>query len=406
MDQQFRRRVLRINTLTSSYRGVWEELRIKASLPPRRCNHSASIVKNKLIVYGGQDMSIGVFSDTWILNIDLNNFANVTWSEVIGLDDAPPPLCRHSSLVYNDLIFIFGGTDLCNQSNLLYTFNPESFEWKIYSTEAPAIDSHSAVVYCGKMIVFGGYLGAFMTNSVFVMDLEHLTWTRPELSNKPMARAYHRALIHDRFMLVFGGTSEESNHLQDMWRLDLENWSWQEITAGGEHPGGISGHSICVYGDVILVFGGIKDMIKETNEMYTYDIRNNIWVLIQSEAEVPDPVTAAQYESAYKHKKKEEAKKGKGHVEHSQTFTTSSKTKKKTALEINAKRSVEEPTPVVVRLYQGPHAPTEGRIRGKVPHSRDGHSANLYENYMIIFGGDRYQMPFNDTYIYSVSEYF
>ena len=55
-------------------------------------------------------------------------------------------------------------------------------------------------------------------------------------------------------------------------------------------------------------------------------------------------------------------------------------------------------------LYEGPLNPTEGRIRGRLPHPRDGHSAVVNGDIMIIFGGDRHQMPFNDTYVYYLVE--
>jgi hypothetical protein len=43
------------------------------------------------------------------------------------------------------------------------------------------------------------------------------------------------------------------------------------------------------------------------------------------------------------------------------------------------------------------------RVRvGIVPAPRDGHSANLYNNNMIIFGGDRNKFPFNDLHIFTL----
>jgi hypothetical protein len=53
-------------------------------------------------------------------------------------------------------------------------------------------------------------------------------------------------------------------------------------------------------------------------------------------------------------------------------------------------------------LYDGPISPDVGHIRGKIPHARDGHSATVVGNLMVIFGGDRHQMPFNDVYTYSM----
>lgn len=38
--------------------------------------------------------------------------------------------------------------------------------------------------------------------------------------------------------------------------------------------------------------------------------------------------------------------------------------------------------------------------RGRKPHARDGHSANVDKfGFMFIFGGDRHQMPFNDLFL-------
>ena len=51
-------------------------------------------------------------------------------------------------------------------------------------------------------------------------------------------------------------------------------------------------------------------------------------------------------------------------------------------------------------LYDGPASPVTGRIRAHPPHPRDGHSAVITNSTMIVFGGDRHQMPFNDTYVY------
>lgn len=38
------------------------------------------------------------------------------------------------------------------------------------------------------------------------------------------------------------------------------------------------------------------------------------------------------------------------------------------------------------------------KVSGNRPRPRDGHSADLWGDYMIIFGGDRHHMPFNDLF--------
>lgn len=45
------------------------------------------------------------------------------------------------------------------------------------------------------------------------------------------------------------------------------------------------------------------------------------------------------------------------------------------------------------------HEKKTGKIEGLMPKPRDGHSGVIYENrYLVIFGGDRHHVPFNDLF--------
>ena len=45
-------------------------------------------------------------------------------------------------------------------------------------------------------------------------------------------------------------------------------------------------------------------------------------------------------------------------------------------------------------------------VKGKRPHARDGHSAIVHEGNMIVFGGDRHLMPYNDLFIFDLQTEF
>lgn len=45
-------------------------------------------------------------------------------------------------------------------------------------------------------------------------------------------------------------------------------------------------------------------------------------------------------------------------------------------------------------------------VKGKRPAARDGHSAVLHEGNLIIFGGDRHHMPYNDLFVFDVATEF
>ena len=42
---------------------------------------------------------------------------------------------------------------------------------------------------------------------------------------------------------------------------------------------------------------------------------------------------------------------------------------------------------------------TYGRISHRKPAARDGHTGVVFDDNLIVFGGDRHHMPFNDSYM-------
>lgn len=46
---------------------------------------------------------------------------------------------------------------------------------------------------------------------------------------------------------------------------------------------------------------------------------------------------------------------------------------------------------------------SKGRVVGSKPRARDGHTCSLYGNYMIIFGGDRHKMCFDDLFLLNLN---
>ena len=48
-----------------------------------------------------------------------------------------------------------------------------------------------------------------------------------------------------------------------------------------------SGHSMVVYEDYIMVFGGIWDVTKELNDLHLYSLTKNEWIVVQDAANSP-----------------------------------------------------------------------------------------------------------------------
>jgi N-acetylneuraminic acid mutarotase len=89
-------------------------------------------------------------------------------------------------------------------------------------------------------------------------------------------------------MYVFGGKDADNNKLNDLWRLDLQTYKWEEInTSDGYRPRERSGHSCDIIDQYMIVFGGIYEITKELNDLHLYDFRANKWVTVCEETHSP-----------------------------------------------------------------------------------------------------------------------
>lgn len=395
---------------------MWEEIRTSGKHPPRRSYHSAVIWNDKMIVYGGEDMNIGPQGGVW--SIEIGQFGQGNW-ELLDIEDKGN-FSRHSAILKDSKMYIFGGTTGSEEFNRTLILDLATLVWEEITPVdniPPPLDSHTANLYqslsASQMIVFGGFAKGERTNEVYSLDLETLTWSQLCTSGmSPEIRSSHSAVIFQDSLYILGGISDEGEKLNDFWRLGLKDLKWEQVKSHGETPSGRSGHSAVLYRDLMIVFGGMKDITKETNDMYSFDFSRNFWTLFQYEQQIKDPVSPDQLEEFKKTKANLANAKSKiNNTEPSPSRMSPSR--RPTIFESNKsspsrRGTVEGETPRHLRrrrtLYEGPMNPTEGRIRGRLPHPRDGHSAVVNENIMIIFGGDRHQMPFNDTYIYYLVE--
>jgi hypothetical protein len=383
---------------------LWEEIRTSGAHPSRRSYHSAVMWGDKMLIYGGQDLKEGAQSGLWM--IEVTQFDQGEWEEIPLARSSP--LCRHSAVLLDDVMYVFGGSDGQEEFNTTLAISLRTRAVREIAAASrslpPPLDSHSACAYTSSqgrfMVVFGGFCVGERTNGLFLLNLDTETWQRVDAGPGPEPRSNHSAVVFRENMYVFGGTNDEGEKLNDLWKLGLNTLRWEKIQATGDVPSGRSGHSAVVYTDLMIVFGGMKDITKETNDMYSYSLTEHTWVHFQYEHQIKDPVSTEQLEEFKKSKLSPPKPKN---TEGSPTSWKRSS--ESPGLRRNTDLQPAESSPKKKKtLYDGPASPTAGRIKDRVPHPRDGHSAVISGSFMIVFGGDRHQMPFNDCYVYFLVE--
>ena len=88
----------------------WRETKPQGKWPVPRCNHSSSVYNNRWYIYGGENIFTGESS---IINNDMHflNGDTKEWRLLAPRGTSPPPLCKHTTLIFGTKLYLFGGFD-------------------------------------------------------------------------------------------------------------------------------------------------------------------------------------------------------------------------------------------------------------------------------------------------------
>ncbi|KAI1824382.1 hypothetical protein F4861DRAFT_506640 [Xylaria intraflava] len=239
--------------------------------PGPRVGHSALLVGNAFIVYGG-DTKIDE-ADVLDETLYLLNTSTRQWSRALPAGPRPSGRYGHSLNIVGSKIYIFGGQVEGYFMNDLSAFDLNQLQmpnnrWEILTENAesgmtpigkvpPARTNHSMVTYNDKMYLFGGTNGFQWFNDVWCYDPSNNKWTQLDcIGYIPSPREGHSAALVDDVMYIFGGRTEEGADLGDLAAFRISSSRWYTFQNMGPTPSPRSGHSMTAVGKSIVVAGG------------------------------------------------------------------------------------------------------------------------------------------------------
>ena len=171
------------------------------------------------------------------------------WTQL--LNNAPwSRRSNHSSVVFDDKIWVIGGYDGSGQNDVWYS--SDGINWTAATEEAPwsGRSNHSSVVFNNKIWVIGGYGGSNQDDVWYSSD--GINWTAATEAAPWSWRSSHSSVVFDNKIWVIGGASGDRQ--DDVWySSDGSNW----IVATEDAPwSGRTSHSSVVFDDKIWVIGG------------------------------------------------------------------------------------------------------------------------------------------------------
>mgnify|MGYP000875849883 FL=1 len=173
----------------------------------------------------------------------------------------------HSSVLKDSRIFIYGGNGR-HPRNIRHWqcfFELDLYEWDWTKYEAtnkppPVRDAHSGLLVGNDVYIYGGADGISPKNdNFFRYDLTSHTWeTIRATGDIPEGREGHTAcIIYGRYMVIYGGWSSNEVVLGDTHCFDIEKKKWiPVIKKSGTEPKPRESQASCTVRDNIYIFGG------------------------------------------------------------------------------------------------------------------------------------------------------
>ncbi|XP_072173476.1 kelch domain-containing protein 2-like [Diadema setosum] len=217
---------------------TWNWSHVEASgIAPTRAYHSSNIFRNELYIFGGvypnpDPQPDGCSNDVIIYSPD-----SESWYQPVTMGMKPKPRSGHSATLLGDKLVIFGGWDapFCfNDLHILDLCLMEFTAPKVTGTPPSPRSWHASMALPGnRVLIHGGYNGNDALADAFIFHLDTYTWTPAELhSDTPIGiRAGHTIISmhgnqqvkdgkentsHSTTMAIFGGGDNEGNFFADL----------------------------------------------------------------------------------------------------------------------------------------------------------------------------------------------
>lgn len=160
--------------------------------PPPLTNHTMSVYKHKIYIFGGVYNHEKVSNDLWCYDTLLNK-----WLQVPTTGDVPLPVNEHSAVLVNEYLYVYGGNDFSGTIyDTLHCLDLRTFQWmkldNRFGVNGPGPRCGHSISYLPnlhKLVIMGGdkndyisedsanfetheeYDGTETGTMIFVMDL-------------------------------------------------------------------------------------------------------------------------------------------------------------------------------------------------------------------------------------------
>lgn len=210
------------------------------------------------------------------------------WRELPLREPKPCPRRGGTMVEFRGKLYLLGGAASMRGFDDVWCFDPDSGRWECLLHTGAGLFRHSAVVHEDCMLVFGGVLKGGSSSQLFCFDFPGVRgsgasgrWRELAAQGECPGLNSHEAVRLGELMVVWGGISEQGAHNTDCFCLHLPSRTWSRSSPSflsSPSPQGRCFFGLGVLYDTIVMTLGRHDRVDPTGrlEMTYFD---DLWAL-------------------------------------------------------------------------------------------------------------------------------
>jgi hypothetical protein len=201
---------------------------VGSSVPMPRSHHCLAITGSSMYIFGGLSEEAKLLCDLHVFDLE-----RLVWKALNPEGTSPCGRINHSAHILGNFFLVFGGYDGKLRLNDIFFLNLDTGSWTIpliHGTAPSRRLGHASVVAGDKLVIFGGDDGnkeRELLNDLYILDLPSMRWHVPDLSpgcQPPQGRTHASfcTTSEDQIWLIDGSNSSKVK-LDEIYRLDLSS---------------------------------------------------------------------------------------------------------------------------------------------------------------------------------------
>ncbi|KAI8992545.1 hypothetical protein BDB01DRAFT_738618 [Pilobolus umbonatus] len=255
-------------------------------VPSHRAHAIIVPISNYILLFGGRPLLLEENYDSSVYLLNLNSRR---WTRMRVEETQPMERSGHTAITQDGMVYIWGGQIEGKYFNDLFMLNTSTLNsnarWEqiAYNNEGPEPRSgHISALYENTMYIFGGSNGQTLFNDIWSYDLHTGLWTRLEINGYiPQPRESCASSMVGDIIYIVGGRGENGVELNDLSAFKISRNCWYRFQKMGPSPSPRHALTMTAADERLFVIGGDND----TSRM---DDQSCIFILDSSKVKYPE----------------------------------------------------------------------------------------------------------------------